>query len=64
MNDRARHEFGDTDRRLLRHFLAALAYRTQKAVRDAPDEFATRPTSSRTSGPRLASAPHINCSGI
>ncbi len=40
MNDRARHEFGDTDRRLLRHFLAALAYRTQKAVRDAPDEFA------------------------
>ena len=27
-------------RRLLRHFLAALAYRTQKALRDAPDTFA------------------------
>lgn len=26
-------------RRLLRHFLAALAYRTQKALRDAPDNF-------------------------
>jgi hypothetical protein len=25
---------------LLRHFLAALAYRTQKALRDAPDSFA------------------------
>src|SRR5437868_1556447 len=28
-------------RALLRHFLAALAYRTQKALRDAPPEFAT-----------------------
>jgi hypothetical protein len=27
-------------RRLLRHFLAALAYRTQKALRDAPESFA------------------------
>lgn len=27
-------------RRLLQHFLAALAYRTQKALRDAPDDFA------------------------
>ena len=26
-------------RRLLQHFLAALAYRTQKALRDAPDTF-------------------------
>jgi len=26
-------------RAILRHFLAALAYRTQKAVRDAPDSF-------------------------
>jgi hypothetical protein len=26
-------------RRLLQHFLAALAYRTQKALRDAPDAF-------------------------
>ena len=30
----------DDERRLLRHFLAALAYRTQKALRDAPAEFA------------------------
>ena len=30
----------DNDRRLLRHFLAALAYRTQKALRDAPVDFA------------------------
>jgi hypothetical protein len=29
----------DDERRLLRHFLAALAYRTQKALRDAPVEF-------------------------
>ena len=31
----------DEKRELLRHFLAALAYRTQKALRDAPAEFAT-----------------------
>ena len=30
----------DHDRRLLRHFLAALAYRTQKALTDAPVNFA------------------------
>jgi hypothetical protein len=30
----------DEKRALLRHFLAALAYRTQKALRDAPAEFA------------------------
>lgn len=29
----------DAKRSLLRHFLAALAYRTQKALRDAPPEF-------------------------
>jgi hypothetical protein len=29
----------ETKRRLLNHFLAALAYRTQKALRDAPDDF-------------------------
>ncbi len=29
----------NTTRMLLRHFLAALAYRTQKALRDAPTEF-------------------------
>src|SRR5919206_5164674 len=31
----------DEKRELLRHFLAALAYRTQKALRDAPTEFGT-----------------------
>ncbi len=30
----------DEQRKLLRHFLAALAYRTQKALRDAPPAFA------------------------
>lgn len=30
----------DDKRHMLRHFLAALAYRTQKAVRDAPEGFA------------------------
>ena len=29
----------DSKRKLLNHFLAALAYRTQKALRDAPAEF-------------------------
>lgn len=29
----------DDRRKLLNHFLAALAYRTQKALRDAPDDF-------------------------
>jgi hypothetical protein len=31
----------DDKRALLKHFLAALAYRTQKAIRDAPPEFAS-----------------------
>lgn len=31
----------ETDRQLLRHFVATLAYRTQKALRDAPAEFAS-----------------------
>ena len=31
----------DEKRDMLRHFLAALAYRTQKAVRHAPDGFAS-----------------------
>lgn len=31
----------DPKRSLLHHFLAALAYRTQKALRDAPSEFAS-----------------------
>ena len=29
----------DTKRQLLRHFLAALAYRTQKALKGAPEDF-------------------------
>lgn len=29
----------DIKRKILRHFLAALAYRTQKALRNAPEEF-------------------------
>jgi hypothetical protein len=29
----------DNERKLLRHFLAALAYRTQKALRNAPADF-------------------------
>jgi hypothetical protein len=29
----------DEQRKMVRHFLAALAYRTQKALRDAPPEF-------------------------
>jgi hypothetical protein len=31
----------DDQRKLLRHFLAALAYRTQKALRDAPPEYSS-----------------------
>lgn len=31
----------DRDRELLRHFLAAIAYRAQKALRGAPDHFPT-----------------------
>jgi len=31
----------DRDRELLRHFLAAIAYRTQKALRGAPEHYAT-----------------------
>lgn len=34
------NRFGvDRDRELLRHFLAAIAYRTQKALRGAPDRY-------------------------
>ena len=29
----------DTQRQILKHFLAALAYRTQKALKDAPSDF-------------------------
>jgi hypothetical protein len=42
----------DGQRKLLTHFLAALAYRTQKALRDAPPEF-----SAFRAGPRVRT-PH------
>jgi len=38
----------DDTRPLLRHFLAALAYRTQKALRGAPLSFALPTSSSAT----------------
>lgn len=41
----------DDKRALLRHFLAALAYRTQKALRDAPPEFASFQAGSQTRTP-------------
>lgn len=40
MNQSVNSPMTTDERRLLRHFLAALAYRTQKALREAPDEFA------------------------
>ncbi|HET7230543.1 MAG TPA: hypothetical protein VFJ16_11110 [Longimicrobium sp.] len=42
----------DETRRVLRHFLAALAYRTQKALRGAPPEFADFSAGSGTRTPR------------
>lgn len=41
----------DRDRALLRHFLAAIAYRTQKAVRDAPEHYATFSAGNRVRTP-------------
>ena len=41
----------DRDRELLRHFLAAIAYRTQKAVRGAPDHYANFSAGNRTRSP-------------
>ena len=41
----------DRDRALLRHFLAAIAYRTQKALRDAPDHYATFSAGNRVRTP-------------
>jgi hypothetical protein len=41
----------DDKRTLLLHFLAALAYRTQKALRGAPDDFASFRASSNTRTP-------------
>jgi hypothetical protein len=42
----------DAKRAMLRHFLAALAYRTQKAVRGAPPEFATFEAGNRVRTPK------------
>ena len=42
----------DRDRALLRHFLAAIAYRTQKALRGAPGSFADFAAGNRVRTPR------------
>ncbi len=42
----------DEERKLLKHFLAALAYRTQKALRDAPPEFAEYRAAPKVRTPR------------
>ena len=47
-----RMERMDEQRKLLRHFLAALAYRTQKALRDAAPEFAEFRAAARVRTPR------------
>jgi hypothetical protein len=41
----------DRDRELLRHFLAAIAYRTQKALRGAPDHYPTFSAGNRVRTP-------------
>ena len=41
----------DRDRELLRHFLAAIAYRTQKALRGAPPHYPTFSAGNRTRTP-------------
>ena len=41
----------DRDRELLRHFLAAIAYRTQKALRDAPPHYPTFSAGNRVRTP-------------
>ncbi len=42
----------DDKRRMLLHFLAALAYRTQKALRDAPHDFGTLEVPSEVRSPK------------
>jgi hypothetical protein len=42
----------DIERELLRHFLAGLAYRTQKALREAPAEFAEFAAGEKTRTPK------------
>jgi hypothetical protein len=41
----------DRDREILRHFLAAIAYRTQKALREAPEHYATFSAGNRVRTP-------------
>ena len=41
----------DRDRELLRHVLAAIAYRTQKALRDAPEHYASFSAGNRVRTP-------------
>lgn len=41
----------DRDRELLRHFLAAIAYRTQKALRDAPEHYPVFSAGNRVRSP-------------
>lgn len=41
----------DRDRQLLRHVLGAIAYRTQKALRDAPERYATFSAGNRVRTP-------------
>jgi len=41
----------DEKRVMLRHFLAALAYRTQKALRDAPQSFGDFKAGNKTRTP-------------
>ena len=41
----------DRDRELLHHFLAAIAYRTQKALRDAPEHYPTFSAGNRARTP-------------
>jgi len=41
----------DRDREVLRHFLAAIAYRTQKALRGAPDTYPTFSAGNRVRTP-------------
>lgn len=41
----------DEKRQMLRHFLAALAYRTQKALADAPADFASFTAGNKTRSP-------------
>jgi hypothetical protein len=44
-------QYGDAKRAMLRHFLAALAYRTQKALHGAPQEFASFQAGNQTRTP-------------